>query len=277
MTTLPVTIPEGFNVVVKKGDKVAKNDLLAKAPEGMAAPSLDTIIDLTAVFNELPDIVRKYLLKGPGDRIEDGEIIASRGRSFGLKKDQVISHLTGTIVRFDRGEGRLIISRDDVDSSEVASPDILSPIAGSIKVCNNDSIVIASDSDEDIPQESISQAKVKADKEGSGGKVTGTIMTLAPSGSDDSITSNQITRDTIGKILLLPDIEKDAIAKASAIGVAGILGTELSKDLFEYIKDRKIDIPLISIDQAEGKKLVKSKKAITINGSTRSIVYDDEK
>jgi len=255
MTSLPITIPEGFTVVVKKGDNVEKNDLLAKAPEGMTAPLPETIIDLTAVFNELPDTVRKYLLKGPGDRIEDGEIIASRGRSFGLKKDHVVSHMSGTIIRFERGEGRLIVTRDGSES-ELASPDILSPIAGSIKVCNNDSIVLESDTDEDVPQENISQtqSKVKAASEGTGGKVSGLVMTLAPSGSDAIISSSQITRDTIGKILLLPDIEKDAIAKAAAIGVAGILGTELSKDLFDYIKDRKIDIPLISIDQQEGKK-----------------------
>lgn len=276
MNSLPITIPQGFSVVVKKGDKVDKNDLLAKAPEGMTAPIPETIIDLTAVFNELPDTVRKYLLKGPGDRIEEGEIIASRGRSFGLKKDHVVSHMSGTIVRFDRGEGKLLISKDG-SSEEGVSPDILSPLAGSIKVCNNDSIVIESDTDEDVPQKSISPAKVKADNEGTGGKVTGLVMTLAPSGSDAIISSSQITRDTISKILLLPDIEKDAIAKASAIGVAGILGTELSKDLFAYIKDRKIDIPLISITQEEGKKLVKSKKAITINGSDRSIIEDDEK
>lgn len=277
MSTLPVTIPEGFTIVVKKGDKVEKNDLLAKAPEGMAAPTPETIIDLTAVFNELPDTVRKYLLKGPGDRVEDGEIIASRGRSFGLKKDQVISHVSGTITRFDRGEGRLIISREDVLPPETESPDILSPLAGSIKVCNNDSIVIQPDSDEEVPLETPKPVKIKADSKGIGGRVTGSVMTLAPSGSDDIITSIQITRDTIGKILLLPDIEKDAVAKASAIGVAGIIGTELSEDLFDYVKERKIDIPLVSVDQAEGKKLVKSKKAVTINGSDHSIVYEDEK
>lgn len=276
MTTLPITIPEGFIVVVKKGDTIGKDDLLAKAPEGMLATSPETVIDLTAIFNEMPNTVRKYLLKGPGDRVENGEIIASRGRSFGLKKDQVVSHLSGTIVRFDRGEGRLIISRDDGDAGEIVSPDILSPLAGKIKVCNNDSIVIESESEEEIPQKSISPAKIKAENEGIGGKVTGQVMTLVPSGSDDIITSSQITKDTIGKILLLPDIEKDAIAKASAIGVAGILGTDLSKDLFEYSKDRKIDIPLISIDQEEGKKLIKSKKAITIDGSTRTIVHDEK-
>ncbi len=277
MTTLPVTIPEGFTIVVKKGDKVEKNDLLAKAPDDIAPPQPETVIDLTAVFNELPGTIRKYLLKGPGDRIENGEIIASRGRSLGLKKDQIISHLSGTIIRFDRGEGKLIVSRDDGEPSEAVSPDILSPLAGSIKVCNNDSIVIQPDSDEVVPRDSIKPAKVKGDSKGTGGKVTGPVMTLAPSGSDDIITSIQITRDTIGKILLLPDIEKDAIAKASAIGVAGILGTELSEDLFTYVKERKIDIPLMSIDQTEGKKLVKSKKTVTINGSDRSIVYDDEK
>jgi len=278
MTSLPVTIPEGFTIVVKKGNKVEKKDLLAKAPDGTSAKVSEVVIDLTAIFNLSPSTVRKYLLKGPGDRIEAGDIIASRVRTLGIKKDQIVAHFSGTILRFDRGEGRLIISRDDIETLEVESLDILSPLAGSIRLCNNNLIVIETGDAEKESLEVISPpSKEKAEDIGVGGKVTGMVMALAPSGKGDIVGSSQITKETIGKVLLLPDIEKDAIAKAAAIGVAGILGTELSKDLFEYIKDRKIDIPLIAVDQEKGKKLVKSKKPITINGSYRTIVQDDEK
>jgi hypothetical protein len=279
MTSLPVSIPTGFSVVVKKGDKIEKGDTLAKSPEGSSSAKAETTINLTAIFNDTPDTVRKFLLKGPGDHVSRDEVIAIRSRSMGLKRDRVISHMTGTITRFDRGEGILIIQRDDVKPQEEEVEDILSPLAGTIKVCNNDSIVIEADVDEEEAEEEIKTPpfpKVKAENSGSGGKVTGTVMVLTPSGSDAVIMGTQITKDTIGKILLLPDIDKEAVAKASAIGVLGIIGTQLSKDLFDYVKERKIDIPLITIDQEEGKKLVKSKKAITINGRDRSIDLDEK-
>lgn len=278
MNTLPIPLPPDFSVVVKKGDHVEKGDLLAKAQESSSQnSSSELIIDLVAVFNESANTVRKYLQKGPGDSIHDGDLIATRTRTLGLKSDSVVSHSNGTIVRFERDTGKLIIQSDKVTSPVTdASADILSPLAGNIKVCNNDSIVITPDEATDVPalKEASTASilpKVKAGEKGIGGKATGQLLVLSPDKGNTSILSSDLTKEAIGKILLLPDIEKEAVAKASAIGVAGILGTDLAADLFTYVESRKIDIPIISIEQDLGKKLMKSKNDITINGKDQTV------
>lgn len=280
MTTLPVSIPPGFSIVVKKGDHVEKDEVLAHAPESGQSP--DTMIDLVAIFNESANTVRKYLQKGPGDSVYDGEVIAVRSRSLGLKKDAIIAHVSGTVVRFERDTGKLTIKSNQLEekASEVPPSDILSPLAGTIKVCNNDSITISPDGGEEEQAEEIKESvshvpKIKAGEKGSGGSAKGPLLVLSPEKEGGIISSSDISKTTIGKILLLPDIEKEAVAKASAIGVAGILGTDLSSDLFTYIQNRKIDLPLISIDPALGKKLMKSKKEITINGKDQTVTDED--
>jgi len=117
--------------------------------------------------------------------------------------------------------------------------------------------------------------KTKAGEKGIGGKATGPLLVLSPEKEGGSIKNTDITKDAIGKIVLLPDIDKEAVAKAAAIGVVGILGTDLSADLFTYVTDRKIDLPIISIDQAIGKKLMKSKRDITINGKDQTVTDED--
>lgn len=282
MTTLPVAIPPDYSLVVKKGDHVEMDAVLAKAPE--QEPSNELLIDLVAIFNAPANTVRKYLLKGPGDSVHEGEVIASHSYSLGLKKDEVQSHVSGTVVRFERDTGKLIIQTDEAvnaDSRDSTS-DILSPLAGTIKVCNNDAIVIDPDKEEEVSdvsepaEEPVSELpKVKAGEKGINGKAKGLILVLSPETENGNISSNEITKETIGKILLLPDISKEAVAKASAIGVAGILGTDLSADLFKYVEDRKIDLPIISIDQTLGKKLMKSKKEITMNGKDQTVTDED--
>ena len=69
----------------------------------------------------------------------------------------------------------------------------------------------------------------------------------------------QITKDAIGAILLLPDIDKEAVAKAAAIGTSGIIGTDIKEDLFAYLQSRKIDLPVISVAPETGKKIIRSK------------------
>lgn len=279
MTKLPISIPEGYKVTVRKGDRVDKGEVIAKGSEDQTS-SKEVNIDLTAIFNEAPNKIRKYLLKGPGDRLADGEVIASRGRTLGMKRDQVISHVTGTILRLDRGEGKLVIRPDESEFSEQSEsslPDILSPLSGMVTDCTADSVVIDSEKNVEDQREDGHEVRVSQKQSLGEGMVSGQLMTLAPSGSAEFITSSQIDKGMIGKVLLLPNLEKDAIAKASAIGVVGILGTELSKDLFSYTKDRKIELPLININQDEGKELVKSKKEVVINLKTNSIVHEDKK
>ena len=278
MTSLPVTIPKGFSLVVKKGDSVKAGDLLAgrdALDESSVSPESPPLeqgeeqsINLARAFSVNPTSTRKYLKKAPGDSVSVGEVVAARGKSLGLKQEEVVASVSGTVIRFERDTGRLIVRTNTPVSFaqpvKIATPStIVSPLAGTISVCNNDAIVIESES------------KTLVGSAGSGGAAKGELLVLSPLEGKDRVTSEQITKECSGKILLLPSIDREAVSKACAIDVAGILGTEVPKEVFEYLSLRKMDLPVIEIDLATGKKLMKSQKEIIIHGIEKVIVPQD--
>lgn len=275
MTSLPVTIPSGYTILVQKGDTVKVGQPLAKreASTQISEPTVaidfgeEQVINLSQAFETDPDTTRRFLQKGPGDHVDVGEVVAKRTRQFGLKTEQVLSRVEGTVIRFERDTGRLVI-RGIKESTSPPSlkqePEtILSPLAGTIAICNNDAIVIETES------------KGLVGAEGSGGAAKGEVLVLIPEEGKTTISSAQITKESSGKILLLPSIDKEAAAKAAAIGVAGILGTELSPDVYEYLESRKIDIPITTIDPSVGKKLMKTKHSVIMHGAEKVVVVDE--
>lgn len=272
MTSLPILLPPGYSPVVKKGDKVAAGQLLAKSTADHQALSEDqqagseVVIDLTIALGSNASSVRKFLKKAPGDSVGKGEIIAEKSASMGLKKQVVLSEIAGTLIRFERDSGKLYIRTEDASHAVPTiheKSEILSPLAGVISLCNNDQIVIETES------------KAIVGTVGSGGTATGEIIVLSPEGDKVIISSSQITKDLIDKIVLLPDIAIEALVKADAIGVAGILGTEVSDKLIEYINSHKVGLPVIVIDATIGKKLLKIKNPVTLHGEEKSILLQE--
>ena len=159
MTSLPVPIPSDFEITVKKGDKVATGDILAKKTSTSsdhqdADPSTvlhEIELSVGTIFNVSPERARHLLLKSPGDGIKKGDILAKRSRNLGMKIDEIISSIDGTIFKFDRTTGVLVLQTADTsfpdDVSTVKEECVYSPLEGTISVCHNDSIVIDSASD----------------------------------------------------------------------------------------------------------------------------------
>lgn len=272
MTSLPISIPQGFHVIVQQGDSVEVGQILAKLEDDPPFDTQDTtsseeerVIDLSEALGISAEDTRKFLKKGPGDSVSQGEIIAEKGSVLGLKKMQVISNVQGTVIRFERDTGKVVIRSVSSSMPQTISPRqtmIISPLAGTITVCNNNAIILESKSTSILGSR------------GSGGTAKGEIVALSPKDNQKAVTSDQITKDLIRKIVLVPDVEKEAVAKAAAIGVAGFLGTELSSDLFAYVTSRKIDLPIIAIDQSIGKKLIKIKNDVIMHGQQKVIVLD---
>lgn len=270
MTSLPIAIPDGYKILVKKGDVIKAGDVLAVNEHGdMASSSLvhnssDTLINIAYALHISPTSSHKTLLKAPGDMVKVGDVLAVKSKSFGLKKEQVVSHVTGTIVRFERDTGVLAIKGDGsdevvVDAPETSHKEISSPLDGTIAVCNNDEIVLESESKDIVGSM------------GSGGAAQGKITLLIPK-TGDVVTGSQITSALKGSILFLPSIDKEAVVKASVVGVAGILGTDLSEDLFSYLLTRKIELPVVAVDVSFGKVLAKTTKTVAINGIKKIVV-----
>ncbi|HVZ59046.1 MAG TPA: hypothetical protein VG935_04825, partial [Patescibacteria group bacterium] len=243
MTSLPISIPAGFTIVVKKGDKINLGQVLATASDHKVSHTRATtsqtsgrelIIDFSEALNQPGDTGRKYLLKGPGDSVKKGDLLAVKKKGF--KKEEIRSEIDGIIVRFERDTGKLVLQTADGQALDTESTarerkDITSPLAGEVTLCDNEKIVIETDS------------KTLVGSEGRGGTGQGKIIVLTPDDDQKMVSGTQITKDTIGKILLLPDIDKEAVAKAAAIGVAGILATKPSEELFSYMESRKIELP----------------------------------
>ena len=272
MTSLPISLPTGYSAVVKKGDKVTVGQLIAKSKkkteesEGEHFPVGETVIDLSMVLSVSPGDVRKFLKKAPGDTVNVGDIIAEKSVGLGLKNQVIYSQIVGTVSRFERDSGRLYVRGQDSERVASVAPKnsgILSPLDGTISVCDNDGIVIESES------------KALIGTEGFGGLVAGEIVVLTPEDDRSAIVSSQIVKEAIGKILLLPDIDREALVKADAIGVAGILGTEFSEELLAHCRSSKLDISVLAIDPAIGKKLVKTKNPVILHGEEKSIILQE--
>ena len=274
MTSLPISLPPDYSLVVKVGDEVTSGQLLARSSivdDTQESPTPisghEVVIDLSTALGGSTDSVRRFLKKAPGDSVERGDVIAQKLSGLGLKKYMVVSDVSGTVTRYERDTGKLFIRADTAAPHDIASTpestEILSPLAGTISVCNNDQIVIETES------------KALIGTAGFGGSVTGEIMVISPEKDTPTITSAQITKDAIGKILLLPNIDIEALVKADAIGVAGVLGIGFSEQLMEFLKSRKLDFPIIVIDPIIGKKLVKIKNPVTLHGEEMTVLLQE--
>ncbi|MEK7605841.1 MAG: hypothetical protein AAB478_04965 [Patescibacteria group bacterium] len=273
MTSLPIPLPKGYKPIVKKGDTVKAGQTVATVDPDTASQvaSVDeavqdneVVIDLSSAMAASGDAIRKYLSCGPGDSILKGDVIAKKPKALGLKREEIITTVSGTIVRYERDTGRLFIRTEGKEKNEaspfVSPAEITSPLEGIVTVCNNDAIVIESDSTDLVGIQ------------GRGGTARGRVVVIQPPEGERVVSGAQITKDAIGAILLLPDIDKEAVAKAAAIGTSGIIGTDIKEDLFAYLQSRKIDLPVISVAPETGKKIIRSKNDIVIHGQERTII-----
>lgn len=270
MSSLPITVPHGYTSTVKVGDHVSMNDVLATPPKishtDTSQVSHDEYeIDLTSIYATRAGNVGRLLKKSLGENIVVGDVLAERTGGLGLKKEQVVATVPGTIYRFERDTGKLIIkkSQSSVVNENVSSEElkpILSPLDGKIAVCNNDQIVIEG------------KTTALAGIKGVGGKASGELVIIATQ-DGEPVESRLITGDMIGKILLVPYMTRDALVKASAIGVSGVIGISIVQEDLDYLVEKKLGLPVMDIDKEVAKKLKeKSGKQIFIEGSEKVLL-----
>ncbi len=164
MTSLPVILSSGVESIVKAGDIVNAGQIIAKK-----ATRTDYIVNLAHEFSSSIEKVRKTLRKNPGDNVKEGDVLAVKKNFFNLSEEKLLSRVSGTILRYERDTGNLIISRIPQGNF----PDIVSPVDGTVSICDNDKIVISTDKD------------VYSGRKGSGGSVTGEVFILDGAFSKD--------------------------------------------------------------------------------------------
>lgn len=253
MTSLPIHIPEDYEILVAKDDTVKIGQVLAKRNK---TPS-ELIIHLAKRLKVSPKSIEKYLKKYPGDQVLEGEVLANKDGLFG--DTVIISNLTGTLARVDKTDGNITIKLHEIEADEEVS-EILCPLDGTVMLCHNDQIVLQTDKN------------VYMGEKGTGGSARG-LLKLVDVKDGTPITSEGITVDAIGAIIFGPAFEQEALAKASAIGVGGILTLSLSDAEISYINEKRLTFPVIKVTTEIGKDIAKWKrKEIFVDGKTGAIL-----
>lgn len=229
MTSLPIELPVGFIPLITQGDSVAIGQIIAQK----TAPQ-DEIVNIIAALKVSRSHAKKTLQKGPGERIQPGDIVAVRKNFFGKEQAKIVSQITGTITRYERDTGDLVV-RIEQEDSEL---ELISPVAGTVTLCNNKEILIETED------------AYLSDGVTIGSTGEGTLFILKESFEDNSDNSLYfLDSSTKGKMVLVKNLTRDLIIKGESIGVTGFLGMTISNEDIEYLQQKQLPIPVIEITQ----------------------------
>lgn len=261
MTDLPILISPGFSCVVKQGDEVTIGQVLAKKDN-----TPDEAINLAEKLKVPAHTLPKMLTKKPGDEVKKGDALAVKRGFLGLSNMQILSKIDGTVVRFEREEGILVIRLKNPKDYDVKRPqsetgtEILSPIEGKVSLCNNEKIVIKT------------EKNIIPAKNGTGETATGELYELHNS-NEDQKSQYQLNSKAIGKIIACVTLTREQLMKALGIGVMGIILQEIAKDDLDLFSSRDKKTPLLVLGKEEfGTLLKKSKKQIFVNGREKVVL-----
>jgi len=208
-------LPLKGEVVVKKGDKVSADDIVARTDlPGEVVP-----INVANKLGIPPGDVPQKMVKKAGDKIEKGEIIASSKTLFGLFRSNITSPVKGTVENISSITGQVLLRQPPMPVEIKAFMDgIVS------KIYENEGVEIENKS-----------AYIQGIF-GIGGEITGEIK-MAVDSPVSALTSDLIDesfRDKIiigGAIVDMPSIQKALKVKAKGIVVGGIDDQDLKKFL----------------------------------------------
>ncbi len=228
MTSLPIELPEGFVPLIKEGETVTVDQILAKKD----APQDETVNIMQGLTLSRRD-AKKAIKKAPGERINPGDVIAIKKTFFGKVKGRIISQISGTILRYERDTGNLIVRTDFTQSSL----ELISPVAGTISLCNNKEIRIDT-------KDALVSTGVSLGTTGEG------ILFVLKESFDEGGSDNTLyylDSRAEGKIILLHTITRDIIIKGDSIGASGFLGVVIADEEVDYLQQRKINLPVLQI------------------------------
>lgn len=255
MTTLPIPLPQGFSVIVSPGDEVSAGQVIAHK----LAP-VEQIVNIPESLSISLSQVKKVMKKSPGDKVMPGDVIAVKKNFFGKQQASIISSIEGTVSRYERSTGNLAIRTDEKETAN----ELISPVAGTIDLCNNKEIVIRTD-------KAIAGGRVV-----SGQNNEGEIFILEESFSDKDSTGVLFYLDNraIGKVVLGGTLTRDVLIKGAGIGTAGFIGTNILDDDIYYLQEKNIPIPVMEIDIESMNKLKEQHgKKVLIDVQNRTVVF----
>ena len=247
MTLLPILLSDGFVPKVSANDKVAAGDIIAQ--KGLKGG--DEVINVAKLLAIKPQKISGALKKNLGDGVTEGEILAVKNGALVLRKKQIISKFSGTVVKIDEESGVVYIRTQDGEKGDT----IISPVAGIVDSCNNEKIVIKTDKEAVIAEDSL------------GGEQTGELLYI------EHFDQDKLTKEIEDKVLLAKQIDKVSLYKAIGLNAAGVIIQQIEDVDFVDLTERNMIDPVMIINEADFKRLSKlDGKKVYLNGKDKSII-----
>jgi len=251
MTALPIQLPEGYSTIVTVGDTVTAGQILAEPQKGD-----EEIIEIPQMLGIPKEKVKNVLRKKPGDTVEEGDIIAQKNGFLGIDKDTIVSKVSGQVIRYERFTGNLIIQT----STQSHTKKIVSPVDGTVSLCNNEQIVIQT------------RKRIVQGIQGWGGKARARIFILEASfAKDKSNVLYHLDNHAVGKIVVGNIFTRDMLIKCAGLGIKGIVCLQIAEEDREYIQSRQEQLPTIQVTE-DGMKHVIQFQAAAIDGELKTIL-----
>ncbi len=261
MPTLTFSLSNGFSPLVKQGDTVKKGQSLATKEIVQ-----EKIINIAEELGVPVQKARTLVKKKPGDIVTPGDILAIKSNFLGMDKSEVISNVQGAVIRYERDSGNLVIKlqAEDGNSYQSLTENIISPVDGMVDLCNNEKIAVTT------------QANALIANKGSGDKGEGELYELREPEDGKGIQAYQIDDKVIDKVITGKRFEREILLKAIAIGVKGIIATNIEDEDITYLTEKNIITPVIEIPDGEYDTLMKWKaKRIYLEGKAKAVLLTD--
>ncbi|MBT3728489.1 MAG: hypothetical protein HOG22_04440 [Candidatus Marinimicrobia bacterium] len=195
-------LPLKGKVLVKKGDKLSPDTVVASTN----LPGNVQMLKVNNILNIEPRDVVDCLVVKEGDIVKKGDMIAETAGIFGMFKSSVDCPVDGTIESISESTGRVIVR-------EVPIPvEVDAYVSGTVdEVIEKEGIILKCD------------AAFIQGIFGIAGEKRGELV-LVSSNSSDELTSDQITEEMAGKILIGGSfLSLDAYKKAMSCNVAAVV------------------------------------------------------
>ena len=236
MILLSIPLGEGFFPKVKKGENVVSGQVIA----AKKSTGKDIEINICETLGIKPQEILKFTLKRPGDRVEEGELVAAKKGALGIGGNGILSKATGTVFKIDEALGILYVRTTQKDKEE----DLFSPVDGTVELCDNKKIALKTNRD-----------AILADKVCGKEIVAGQLVLV----NKAKVESQDLDSKIRGKIILGRVFDRETISKSIALSVLGIIAVEISdEDLDDLIK-KMVNTPIFIINEENFEKLLKYK------------------
>ena len=238
MISLPIALPKGYVSIVETGERITAGQILAQT-SGPNEELVNVPEHLDVSLSQAP----KYIKKNPGDSIAEGDVIAERKNFFGKTKAAIISEVAGTVIRYERNTGNLVVTTGEIENKG----DVVSPVDGMVELCNNKEIVIHTGN-------AIIGTRVVT---GSRGEGELTVMKASFNETSPQNVLFFLDKQVKDKIVLGDTFTRDVIIKGSTIGAAGFIAQNFPDSDVDWLQDKNITIPVIQVDEESIAKLKK--------------------